>query len=812
MKDIVCFVFFLLSVSFSYADLRINEVMLANVNYLDEENNLPDSWIELRNCSNERVSLKNYSIQRDTEDDLYRISVDTFVSPNSFIVVCCDGIGRDLHANFKLKYKNSATIRLISPLGEVVDVLKVPSNKQEGVSYGCGADDGMGWLIKPTPMAENENICKRFLTASGLTVESGLYEVPFVVNLKESKSDEIVRYTTDGTTPTEKDSVFPLIGLEISKTTNLRIKSFANRCASSSTIVYSYVFHERAITLPVVTLSVDYQDLYGDKQGILSEKRYWKYANYFYDWIREADIKYFDEKGKLVINQKGHIRIMGNTSRQHPMKSFALYSSARYGAENFEYPFFKEKSHIEKYNSVSLRNAGNDFLIAHLRDAVSQTYIATVMKDVDYQAYQPVIVYLNGEYYGLMNLRERSNHSNIDANHPECENNIDVIENWTTPNSGDMKNAMNFYQHFLSDTTTYETLAQEMDILEFLNYYIGEMYFGNADFPDNNVVMWRSRKEDGRWRWILKDLDMTLNYRFEYTYPYMFFISNFFEQHMQPPVVDSDSVGSYEFSTRLIRKLCRLQPFQNLLIEHLSVNLGNTFLSEFVFAHIDSLARRIEYEFPFTYDLYSEYRDSLNVDWYQEVQFMKDCLVGRNRMLYNSMGNFFKLGDLYALTVNKNGQNDIALNINGVDLFHPVFDGYYYKNRPLIIKAKLKEEGGSITGWKIDMIGKDTMSYIVKGDSLRFSLPSESIFESVRINTLKEPFMPEIAEMQVYNVDGGLMVVVQDGAKDFSVYDLLGRVYLHRQLLEDSLFFVQLPKGCYVLQGGTERRKVIVDR
>ncbi len=812
MKNFGCLVFLLLSLSSSYAELRINEVMPVNINYFDEENNLPDSWIELRNCSDERVSLKNYSIQRDTEDDVYHIAVDTFVAPNSFIVLNCDGIGRDLHANFKLKYKNSATIRFISPLGEIVDVLRVPTNKQVGVSYGCGVDDELGWLIEPTPMSENGNTSKRFLTAPQLTVESGLYDVPFVVNLKETKSDETVRYTMDGTTPTEEDSVFPPMGLEISRTTNLRIKSFANGCASSLNVVYSYLFHEREITLPVIALSVDYQDLYGYREGILCEKQYWKYANYFYDWIREADIKYFDENGRMEINQKGHIRVMGNTSRQHPMKSFALYSSARYGAENFEYPFFKEKSHVEKYNSVSLRNAGNDFLLAHLRDAVSQTYIASVMKDVDYQAYQPVIVYLNGEYYGLMNLRERSNHSNIDANHPECVDNIDVVENWTTSNSGDMKNAMTFYQHFMSDTTTYETLAQEMDIPEFLNYYIGELYFGNADFPDNNVVMWRSRKEGGRWRWILKDLDMTLNYRFEYSYPYMFFISNFFEQHLLPPAEDSDSVGSYEFSTRLIRRLCKMRPFQRLLIENLSVDLGDIFLPEYVVAHIDSLARQIEYEFPFTYDLYHEYRDSLNVDWYQEVQFMKDYLVGRNRMLYNSMGNFFKLGTVYALTVNKERQYDISLNINEVEMVHSVFDGYYYADRPLMIKAKMKDDSSSIAGWKIDMVGRDTMSYLVKGDSLRFLLFDENIYELVKINPIVGFDVPEIAEMQVYNVDGGLIVVVQKGAKDFSVYDLLGRDYLHRQLPENSMIFLRLPKGCYILHSGAERRKVIVDR
>ena len=812
MKRIVWTLLLLLSVSFSYAELHINEVMQVNLNDFDEGNNLPEGWIELRNWSDERVSLKGYSIQRDTEDDIYRIPVDTFVAPNSYILIYCDGIGRNQHTSFKLKYKKSATLRLISPEGEVLDMLRVPANKQMGVSFGYGADEELGWLIEPTPMAENGNTSERFLSAPQLTVESGLFTAPFVVNLKDSTAGVAVRYTTDGTSPTENDSIFPSQGLKVSKTTNLRLESFANGCVPSSIAAYSYIFHNREVTLPVVTLSVDYQDIYDEKNGILSEKEYWKYANYEYDWLRVADIKYFDENGQKVMDQKGQIRVMGNTSRQHPMKSFALYSSARYGAENFEYPFFKEKPHIEAYNSISLRNAGNDFLIAHLRDAVSQTYIAATMKDIDYQAYQPVIVYLNGEYYGLMNLRERTNHSNIDANHPECGDNVDVVENWSKANSGDLSNALTFYLHFLSDTTTYETLSNEMDIKEFLNYYIGEMYFGNADFPDNNVVMWRSRNEDGKWRWILKDLDMTLNHRFEFSYPYKFYISNYFEQLMVPPSAESDTVGTFAFSTRLIRKLCMLKPFQDLFIEQFAVNMGDFLLPEYVSVHIDSLAQRIEYEFPFTYDLYHEYRDSLNVDWYQEVQWMKDYLVGRNRMFYNSMGSFFNLGSVYPLTINKENQDNVSLNINGVDLIHSVFDGCYYENRPLVVKAKMKDEGHSITGWNIELVGTDTMHYFVKGDLLRFSLPQTSGIESVRINVLQDVDLPGIAEMQVYGVEGGLMVIAHDDASDFSVYDLLGRVYLHRQLPVDSVIFVPLPQGCYIVQGGSERRKVIVDR
>jgi len=145
-------------------------------------------------------------------------------------------------------------------------------------------------------------------------------------------------------------------------------------------------------------------------------------------------------------------------------------------------------------------------------------------------------------------------------------------------------------------------------------------------------------------------------------------------------------------------------------------------------------------------------------------------------------------------------------------MVHSVFDGYYYADRPLLIKAKMKDDSSSIAGWKIDMIGRDTMSYLVKGDSLHFLLSDGNINELVKINPIIDFDVPEIAEMQVYNVDGGLIVVVQDETKDFSVYDLLGRVYLHRQLPANSMIFLQLPKGCYILHGGAERRKVIVDR
>ncbi len=154
--------------------------------------------------------------------------------------------------------------------------------------------------------------------------------------------------------------------------------------------------------------------------------------------------------------------------------------------------------------SFMIRNSGNDFWYTHFRDAAIQLFFGGKV-DVDYQAYQPAIFYLNGEYWGIQNLRERSDEDFVLSNY--ATEDIDMIENWW----GELK---------AGDKSAWDQLMSELrksssqqNIQWIINEFGAELLTvpispcSNTDFPGNNMVMWRPRHANGKWRFILKDTD-----------------------------------------------------------------------------------------------------------------------------------------------------------------------------------------------------------------------------------------------------------------------------------------------------------------
>ena len=152
---------------------------------------------------------------------------------------------------------------------------------------------------------------------------------------------------------------------------------------------------------------------------------------------------------------------------------------------------------VTDFKSIILRNAGNDFDYLYMRDAIIQRVMGQ-NADLDWQAWQPAIVYINGTYKGILNIRERSNEDNIYTNYEGLED-IDMIENWSQLKEGDKTNWRQFRTFYNEEGHTLEEYSQWMDWKEFINLMVMNIYYNNQDFPGNNIVMWRPRTENGKW-------------------------------------------------------------------------------------------------------------------------------------------------------------------------------------------------------------------------------------------------------------------------------------------------------------------------
>lgn len=247
----------------------------------------------------------------------------------------------------------------------------------------------------------------------------------------------VIRYTTDGTEPTKTS---PICSTPITFSSNriIRAKIFCDGYLSPRSTAHSYIFFtSRSLTLPVVSIITDNKYLNDNKIGIYVDGTYQSgKKNYEFDWRRPINFEYFENGNETSkLNQLCETRIMGGATRNSKFKSLALYANKRFGEKRFDYEFFPDqRPGITDFKSIALRNAGNDFDYLYMRDAIIQRNMAE-HADLDWQSWRPVIIYINGIYKGMLNIRDRSNEDNIYTYYNGLED-IDMFENWSELKEG----------------------------------------------------------------------------------------------------------------------------------------------------------------------------------------------------------------------------------------------------------------------------------------------------------------------------------------------------------------------------------------
>lgn len=275
---------------------------------------------------------------------------------------------------------------------------------------------------------------------------------------------------------------------------------------------------EQLHSLPVVRITMDPDDLFDDSTGIYVVGKngttgYCNNAlrrNYCQDWERSSLIEYHDSNTGESYTTPAGIKIHGNCSRNFPQKSFALFARKKYGNGKFRFRFFPDKQN-DAFEAMLLRNSGNDNGRSMFRDGLMAA-LAREVGNLDYQAWQPVSVYLNGEYWGIYNLREKLNEHYITDNHGTVPEMLDMFKDTDRQvhgNSDGIDELISFIgDNDLNEPASWEWISNKMDIASFINYFIAEIYCANTDWPSNNVCYWRSRDGQGKWRWILYDTDL----------------------------------------------------------------------------------------------------------------------------------------------------------------------------------------------------------------------------------------------------------------------------------------------------------------
>lgn len=702
--------------------LRITEIMQSNVTgHYDDTGNFSDSWVELHNDGTTAINLAEYAVGIKKNADKAYLLPRTTLRAGDYVVVMCDKESTGLHTSFRLESDKEGKVILFHN-GVGIDTVAHPAQPAPDIAFGLDPATGKwGYELAATPGAANAGgVCDAGqILPDPVFSHSGCVAPEFksiTISLPEGvPAGTEIRYTTDGSLPTAKSQQLADGGsIDVSSTTVVRARLFCQGWLSPFAVSHSYIRHHSAMSMPIVSLVTDYAYLSDSRKGILTD---W---NYEQDWRRPVNFEYFEQDGAdAILNQLGEMRVGGGWSRSLPLKSLIVYANKRFGTKRLAHEFFlDQKPGLTDFKSIMLRNAGNDFYEAYMRDAVVQrTFCAHA--GLDWQAHRPAAIYINGSFEGILNIRERSNDDNIYSNYNGLED-IDMIENWEELKAGTLDN---FNQLMLFASQTGHTAAEFesiIDVREYLDVHLMNLYFNNTDFPGNNIVHWRPTATDGRWRLIVKDTDYAMGIGNASSDSKASPTFNTLEWLYTPYYPNANNWGNRSDRTRLFRRMMDCEEIREAFFDRALVYLGDALTWRNVEATIDRIEEEMAGEWPYHESLYGGSRWGSHSSCVGE---MREWIERRSSIFTDMFAEYYNLGRITSLTVTADETAD-SLAVNGICLATGEFDGKYVTGRH--VSMSVNPPANMEIEWDVTLTYDtgETSDQLIRGNELQMAIPA----------------------------------------------------------------------------------------
>ena len=507
-------------------------------------------YVELKNPGADDLDLSQLYIGKSTFEKALNIP-SAKLSAGGYRIVYFgdetkyDGKTDTVYVDLGLnRYSND--LYLFDRDGNVIDSMQT-SLLFDKTSAGRISDDSdtVYYFKQVTPGAQNSTTTySKAVGSPTFSLEGGYVEAgsQLVITAPEGC---LVYYTVDGSSPTESSKIYTS-PITIDKTTSVRARAYKSGALPSDEASVSFIVG-RKHNMPVVFINAEANDLFSEKTGIWADGPNFdsesmkyddsslsgakkedlffadasKYANYWNSWERPVSFTYIDENGNQVLNFNAGIKTFGQYSRVHDQKSVSINLKDKYGIKEVVYPFFGD-DYINVFSSLVLRAGGQDAYRAHIRDAfVARALLGKINCEV--MNYRPVVCYVNGEYWGIYDLRERISDEFV-ANHTGADpDNLDRMKGSSIVQSGTSENYNALYKFIttkdMSNSDNYAYVCSQMDIDNYIDYWISQIYFANTD--PGNIKFYRERTEGAKWRWIPYDFDWSMSSeenRFNYVF------------------------------------------------------------------------------------------------------------------------------------------------------------------------------------------------------------------------------------------------------------------------------------------------------
>ena len=429
-----------------------------------------------------------------------------------------------MHSNFKLS--NGEPVIISSMSGNISDSISIPNDLFNGLSYGRLPDISNNWCYfnAPTPSLSNNNSScyAGILEKPLINPPSGWYTN--LVNVSVDSSVNTIRYTTNGDIPDENDPIYNS-SLSFNSSTVFSARSFSSSNYITSEVSdRTFIINELNHNLPVFSIITDYDNLWDWNTGIYvmgpnaDVNNYPHFGSNFWEpWSKFSRIEFFDKDRVKQFESQVDLEIHGGWSRAEPQKSFRIDSKSIYKG-SIEYPLISKKPSITEYNNFNLRNGGQHGWNDRIQDGIISRVVKTT--NIDRMGYEPAIVYLNGEYWGLYGIREKIDEHYVESNHGISSDKVDLL-NRDSALAGTSNHFMKSYDLLMgtpiNDSSFLPLFESRFDKHNYIDYFITQTYIQNMDWMGiawdlNNVKIWRPDTTGGKWRYLLYDTDASFGY------------------------------------------------------------------------------------------------------------------------------------------------------------------------------------------------------------------------------------------------------------------------------------------------------------
>jgi len=703
----------------------INEILASNLTTNPDMVDFGDfsDWIELYNDENVDVTIGGFYLSDDFALPMkWQIPANIVIPAKGFYLLWADGLnntpGKTLirdqwpnniqfttkwcHTNFKLN-KGGDKIGLFNANGIIIDSL-IFLNQTTDVSFGRQPDgsNNLKYFGEPTPMTSNISIGLNSVSTSGevnFSVEGGFSQSSVQITLTSSQGNGIIRYTTDGSKPTSTSQQYST-PLTISSSTVLRARLFEDLKIPGKTITNSYFIGESR-NLPAISFVTDPAFLWDKQLGI--------YLNSYKEREIPVSLEFFPlNSGREYFLDAG-AKIGGENIFRFAQKPLNIYARSDYGSSHISTKLFDNLPYVE-YKQMYLRNGGDDWPSTLIRDGMLQTVLNDRIKN-PMMAFKPSVLYLNGKYWGIHDIREKIDdhyfllHYNTDPLNLE---HLDDLNRILTGDSTDFVNVLTFASaNDLSDSSNYSFVSSKVDVHSLMDFVIVQDFLANTSWGHNREV-WRDKKDQQLWQWILVDLDRGFN------------LNN----------ISLNQLNDLYNNFGLFRQLCANVNFKNEFVQRYAEHLNHTFEPARVVNKIDSVKSLIQNEMPAHIQKWGTYIDSLTIDiwgktagisslsyWNAEVQKLRDFAAQRTTYAAQYLSSRFGLTGRANLKISSNLLNEGKVEINSY-LKNFGETNSYFKNIPLAVKA-FPPPGYGFNQWK-EIVLSTNLNLVTQGAEWRY--------------------------------------------------------------------------------------------